>query len=65
MAEARDKARSSGGYDEIYGDLLDAFEDLTEQDQLRLSASLLVCLCHRIADRREIMEAIAEAKRTL
>lgn len=63
--EQRPSTAQLGDYDGIYDDLLVAFHGLTAEQQRQLSASLLVCLCHRIGDREEINRAIEEAKASL
>ena len=54
-----------GRFDGIYDDLLDAFRGLSVEEQRQLTAALLICLCHRIADPKEIKAAIAEARASL
>ena len=63
--EQRSSTAQLGVYDGIYDDLLAAFHGLSTEQQRQLSASLLVCLCHRIGDREEISRAIEEAKASL
>ena len=65
MTDQRSSTAQLGVYDGIYDDLLAAFHGLSPERQRQLSASLLVCLCHRIGDREEISRAIEEAKASL
>lgn len=51
-----------GQYDMVYDELLKAYEGLSEEEQQKLSASLLICLCNRIGDPKKITSAIVEAK---
>ncbi len=48
--------------DGIYEDLLSAYRGLSVEEQIRLSATLLICLSHRIGDRLDVQKAIDEAK---
>ena len=63
--ERRSPTAALGVYDGIYDDLLAAYHGLSAEQQRQLTASLLVCLCHRIGDRDEIQRAIEEAKASL
>lgn len=54
-----------GQFDQIYNDLLEAYEGLSLDQQQQLSAALLICLCNRIADPEEIRQSIDEARASL
>ncbi|MCY3879720.1 MAG: DUF2783 domain-containing protein [Rhodobacteraceae bacterium] len=65
MTERSKPTESFGAHDAIYDELLSAYYGLSTDRQRQLTASLLICLCHRIGSREEISRALAEARASL
>ena len=51
--------------DEIYGDLLEAFAGLSDEQHQQMSAALLIALSEQVADRTAILDAIGMARKSM